>query len=561
MRSVVAALLDNAAADPDRIAAYLYLDAATHQLTRRGLLDLGLGWTAAYRRLGLEPGDIVIVMMGFGPAMLAAYLGAMLGGFVPSYMPYSAARQDRELFMQSHRRLFERIGAKVVATDSAWLAANAEIFEASGTQPVLAEDVAAAGAAVNEPPFEAKAEAIALLQHSSGTTALKKGVALSHRAVLNQARSYARAISLGEPDLIASWLPLYHDMGLMACFVIPLVMGVPVAQMDPFVWAREPWRLFDMIGERGATLVWLPNFAYHHLVRTVDPAGRYDLSSVRGFIDCSEPCKPNTMRAFLEAFAGKGVQPQALQACYAMAENGFAVAQTPLGQPPRYLVVDAEVMAAERRCRPASPGRPSLEFMSNGLVIEGVELKIVDDDRRELSEGAIGEIAIAGDCLFSGYFKLPEETAAVLHSGWCHTGDLGFLHDGHLYVTGRKKDLIIVRGRNFYAHDIEYVVSASEGVKPGRAVAFGLFREESGTEEAVVVAETSDPARLDPREQLRRGVLIKQQVKDVLDLELHTVRLVPPGWLIKTTSGKISRAQNREKYLDAESKRGLIGVA
>ena len=550
-QTIVEALLQRAAAAPDFAALHLHIGDGVHSYTRRELVEQSLEWTRAYRALGLRPGDLVIVMIEFGPAMPLAYLGALLGGFVPSYMPYSTAKQDREQFIRSHRRLFERTNAKVVATNSSWLRSNAAIFENSPVVALIAETVGAEGLTpALEPPYQAAPEDVALLQHSSGTTALKKGVALSHRAVLNQARSYAAAIGLTETDTIASWLPLYHDMGLMACFLIPAVMGTPVAQMDPFLWAREPWRLFLMIAERRATLVWLPNFAYHHLARTVDPASPYDLSPVRAFIACSEPCKPATMRAFIESFGAWGVRPEALHACYAMAENGFAVTQTWLGGQARYLRADADGISSDRRYSEAAPGRGVQELMSTGRPIEGVQVSIVDETRAPVAEGMVGEIAVAGESLFSGYFRLQQETDAAFQGGWYYTGDLGFLKDQELYITGRKKDLIIVRGRNFYAHDIEFAVSEVEGLKPGRSVAFGVFREASGTEEAIVVAEAEQFDRLAPEDVRGRSMKVKERVKAALDLELFSVKLVEPGWLVKTTSGKVSRSENKQKYLD-----------
>jgi acyl-CoA synthetase (AMP-forming)/AMP-acid ligase II len=493
-------------------------------------------------------------MIEFGPSMAEAYLGALLGGFVPSFMPYSAAKQEPEEFVRSHRLLFERIGAAAVATNRDWLDDNSAIFSGSSVKALLSDEVYQNYEnRSQEEPYQAGAEEIALLQHSSGTTALKKGVALSHRAVLNQARSYAKAIKLGPQDLVASWLPLYHDMGLMACFLIPLILGAPVAQVDPFLWAREPWRLFEMIGRHRATLVWLPNFAYHHLVRNVDPQQPHDLSSVRAFVDCSEPCKPSTMRAFLEAFGRSGVRPEALQACYAMAENCFAVTQTVPGQLPRHLSADADRLSREGLLAPPAPGARAVELMSTGRPIVGAQVRVVDATRKDLPEGVVGEIAVTGDSLFSGYLKLPDETAASLHEGWYYTGDLGLLDKGELYITGRKKDLIIVRGRNFYAHEIEHLVAGVPGVKPGRAVAFGVYRDESGTEDAIVVAETTDSADLDDKAQSRRAVDVKRRVKAALDLDLYSVKLVAPGWLVKTTSGKISRSENKQKYLSKQT--------
>ena len=550
--TVIAHILQRAAEAPAAVAFHFHdAQGGVEVISREALIRRSLDWTRAYRRAGLKIGDIVIVLIDHRPDLLFAYLGAMLGGFVPSYMPYSTAKQDRELYAQAHRKLFERIGARGVAVTREWLAENQSIFEHGDFALLLSDAVPQEVGSISEEPASAgAAEDVVLLQHSSGTTSLKKGVALSNRAVLNQMRAYAPAISVSPDDLIASWLPLYHDMGLMTCWLLPLIRGVPVAQMDPFTWAREPWRLFEMIARYRATLVWLPNFAYQHLARMVDEEVRYDLSSVRAFIDCSEPCKPETMRRFLERFAADGVTAVQLQACYAMAENGFAVTQTPLSRPARVLSADAAVLAQNHRFEPAGEGAErTIAFMSVGEPIAEVSVRVTDEQGLPLADGEVGEIAISGACLFSGYFHLPEETALAMRGDWYHTGDLGFLWEGELYVTGRLKDLIIVRGRNFYAHDIEQIVSGCAGVKPGRAVAFGVYNETLGSEEAVIVAEILDADTLDPKASRARSAEIKHAVEHELGLLPQTVRLVSSGWLVKTTSGKISRAENARKYL------------
>ncbi len=389
-----------------------------------------------------------------------------------------------------------------------------------------------------EPTFEVvDPDAVAFLQHTSGTTGLKKGIALSHRAVLNQIRAYARVLGITSADRIASWLPLYHDMGLIACFLQPLVLGVPVVAMGAFEWLYDPVTLLQAIDKYQATFVWLPNFSFQHMALTIDAKPVANLSGVKAFINCSEPCKSATFDIFLDKFASWGVRRGQLQSCYAMAETVFAVTQTTLDEP----VVERRSMAARQT---------SSRSLSVGKPIPGLEVRIVDDQRGAVPEGTIGEVAVAGHCLFSGYFKQPEDTALVMDQGWYYTGDLGFLAEGELHITGRKKDLLIVNGRNLYAHDLEFAANQVEGVKKGRVAAIGVYDESVGSEQIVVIAET--PAvRPEERQAIARAM--KKALMRELDVYINEAYLVPAGWIVKTTSGKISREANRSKYLAAKA--------
>lgn len=256
-------------------------------------------------------------------------------------------------------------------------------------------------------PAAVQLEDVAFIQHSSGTTGLKKGVQLSYGAVAAQISSYAEKLVLADSSCIASWLPLYHDMGLIACFILPLTLGVPVVSLDAFEWVTRPALLFEAIEEHRCTHVWLPNFAFHHLCRTVDPAHGYALGGVQAFIDCSEPCKAETFDLFVETFGSCGVTREQLQCCYAMAETVFAVTQTTLGQ----------------RVQEYQAGKPSRRVLSCGKIISGLDVKIVDRQDVALAPGEVGEIAVRGSFLFTGYFKNEDER---LSGGWYRTGDTGF---------------------------------------------------------------------------------------------------------------------------------------
>jgi len=455
-------------------------------------------------------------MLQHSPEMYYSFMGAMQCGCIPSMMPCPSEKQDSFKFWESHRELFKRIGAGAILTSPE----NAEgLRKNMPGQPLkILTTEQRRQTAQHFEPIKTDLDDIALIQHSSGTTGLKKGVQLSYGAIAAQIASYSDAIGFAASDRIVSWLPLYHDMGLIACFILPLTLGLPMVSLDAFEWVNRPALLLEAIQEHRCTHVWLPNFAFHHLCRAVDPGRGYVLDSIKAFINCSEPCKPETFDLFLGTFARCGVHAGQLQACYAMAETVFAVTQTTPGQKVKEYHLDAQ------------------RILSTGRVISGLEIRI--------APGHVGEIEVRGDFLFSGYYK--NDSSGEFADGWHKTGDSGFIHDGELYVLGRLKEMIIVCGKNLYAHDLEYICNRVEGVKKGRCVVFGLFDPDVGTENLIVVAETEIPE--DPAwAAIRKN--IKSELLAAVNIAPHDIQIVNPGWLVKSTSGKISRGENLKKYL------------
>src|SRR5690606_13134490 len=324
-------------------------------------------------------------------------------------------------------------------------------------------------------PEPADPQAIAFLQHSSGTTGLQKGVALSHGAVRRQLAAYGEAIGLTAGDVIVSWLPLYHDMGLIAGFMLPLVAGVPLVLMSPFDWVRHPALLLRAIHDFGGTLCWLPNFAYNHCARRIrrrDSEG-VSLASMRLFVNCSEPVRAESHDLFLERFAVHGVTAEMLAVSYAMAENTFAVTQTPPGRPATLDIIDLPALASAGEARPVPPDHPAaVTKVSCGPPIPGTAVRVVNKDGRVLPERQVGELAIRSDYMLSEYYRRPD--LAPFRDGWYLTGDMGYMVDGEVFVIGRSKELIINAGKNIYPQDLEAIVNSVPGVHPGRAVVFGV---------------------------------------------------------------------------------------
>lgn len=481
---------------------------------------------AAIRAVGVGNRDVVLIFMSHCADLLPAFFAVQWAGAIPSFMPPLSPRQDLGSYLETHAELLAHIKpALVIADPDVAAILQCPVDTKIATPAQLSGD---RHAELSSPPSIDWSD-IALLQHSSGTTGLKKGVALSYRSVLAQIESYRTALQIAGTESVVTWLPVYHDMGLIAGSVMPFVLGLPIISMDPFEWLVESTMLLEKAARSPEPLIWLPNFAFHHLARQARrlPAG-VRLDHVRAFINCSEPCRPSTFDLFQEVLGRHGVKAEQLLTCYAMAENVFAVTQSPPG-------------CTVPRVK-AGPG----ESLSCGRPIPGVQVEIRGTTGDVVAEGVAGEIHVRGTSLFEGYFRQPGLTAKRLQDGWYGTRDIGFLQDGELHVCGRMEDLIIVAGRNLYAHDIEACIASIDGVRPGRSVAFGVDNETTGTEDLVVLVEAAsslaDRVRIkrDVRERLASRILIMPAVVSVLDADT----------LVKTTSGKISRDENRRRYLD-----------
>jgi acyl-CoA synthetase (AMP-forming)/AMP-acid ligase II len=371
---------------------------------------------------------------------------------------------------------------------------------------------------------------------------LQKGVVLSHQAVINHVANYSAAIRLVPDDVVVSWLPLYHDMGLIAGFIMPIMQGVKLVIMSPFHWVRDPKILLHAIQHHQGTLCWLPNFAYNFLATRVREIEGLDMSSVRAFVNCSEPVYAESHHLFAERY---GLREDVLSTCYAMAENTFAVTQGGIESPVILDTVDRRTLAEARRAVPAKGDAPTVTLVSCGRAIPNCEIQVVDEQRQILSDRCIGEIALRSDSMLSGYYRREDATREVLADGWFYTGDMGYLADGELYITGRKKDLLIVGGKNVYPQDIENLLNDITGLHPGRTAVFGVFNEQLGTEDIAIVAEV-DTQDTEARATILRE--IRARVAQNTEVTARYVQLVGAGWLVKTTSGKVARGANKEKF-------------
>jgi acyl-CoA synthetase (AMP-forming)/AMP-acid ligase II len=547
-------VLSHAEAKPDGVCFRLVSSRAGRpvQDAQRTWGDVATGAASAagfLKERGVRRGDVVVLMGTHHADLYAGWLGCVWLGAVPSVLAEPSVRIDRGVYWSRLKELLARIDARALLADPA---VGVDTTWPAACPRFTYEEAAAPGPAPVD-PVDPEPGDLLLLQHSSGTTGLHKGVMLSHGAVTCHHEAYARALSLRGDEVLATWLPLYHDMGLIACFVTPLVAGIPVVWLSPFEWVANPALLLHAVGEWRATHVWLPNFAFSFLAQRVrDPRGSLRLSSLRAVVNCSEPVSAEAMDAFAARFADDGLDSAALHACYAMAETVFAVSTSTTATPPRRRRVDRRAWHDEHIARPAPDGpagEASVVHVSNGVPVSGCEVRVgpVDGGSASLGPAAAGRVWVRSPFLFDGYFRRDDLNAALFDAdGFYDTGDLGYVDEaGHVYVTGRLKDLVIVGGRNVYPHDVEAAVGEVPGVHPGRVVVFGVPHRGLATEGLVALVESDLPESGWP--EVARGV--RTCVPGRLDLDLLDVRVVTKGALRKSTSGKLARAGNREWYL------------
>jgi len=536
--------------DEDEQVTLTFADFRAHAQLQAGML----------RDQGVTAGDRVVIIMPQGIPAMTTFVGAMMLGAAPTFLAYPNFKIEPSKYRSGLTGVTANLKAKAVVIDDAFpdeMLGHVSLDE--GTRLLRA----GTGSVADDKDLvrpDIQADSLAFIQHSAGTTGLQKGVALTHAAVLRQLGHLSQALKIDTAtDRIYSWLPLYHDMGLIACFMLPMVFHLPIVMQSPLDWVMHPETMLQIISDYKCTLAWLPNFAFQFAPRRTPQRSRtqYDLSSVRALINCSEPVRAKSMSEFQDAFGAAGLKRTALQSSYAMAENVFAVTQSDVSQPsgPPRLWADGPQFRGARQIVAVAEGAPgAITFTSSGRLLPSHEVRIASDSGAVLEDGRVGEILVKSDCLFEGYYNRPDLTAEAIIDGWYHTGDLGFCLVGELYVVGRKKDLLIIGGENIYPQDVEEIVASHSTVRDGRVIAMGLYNPELGTEDIVVVAE------LENEEQLAQAAKIEGEVRSLvvagMGVAIRTIFLKPPKWIVKSTAGKPARSATREKLLQEHPELG-----
>ncbi|MFD8522729.1 AMP-binding protein, partial [Streptomyces capillispiralis] len=525
-------LLDAARRAPDQVVVHVRGDGGEVPVTFRRLLEESLRVAGGFRAAGVGPGTCVPVLAERGEDFQPMFWGALAAGLVPVPLAPDVRRV---------RPVWEHLGRPPVVVDegcedvAAQLPPDARVVRLASlrTAPALASPAAPAP------------DDLAFLQFSSGSTGAPKGVELTHAAVVANLRQLVEAARLTDRDVVVSWMPYFHDMGLIGTHLAPLAARAKQVKIGPLSFAKNPRLWFDVAAAHRATLLSAANFALALTVRRVpeEVFAGLDLSSVRLMLVGAEPISAAVWRDFTARTRPAGLDPRAATPVYGLAEATLAVTFPPLGEVAAPVVVERAALGRGRVVE-REPGDGAVELMDVGYPVPGCSVRITDDDGRPLGDRRVGHVEVCGPQVARGYHGLPEATAAAFTDGWLRTGDLGFLRDGRLCVSGRHKDVLFVNGRTFHAPDLEEVATATPGVPPGTTVVIGSTDPETGGERVVVCVAWARPPRT------ATGVLdrVAGRVRAALGHDDVRVLALPPSAFPRTTSGKVRRQLMRARF-------------
>jgi fatty-acyl-CoA synthase len=502
--------------------------------------------------------SVVLLLLPHSPELFLLQLGLVLYGHNPGILAWPTSRVDPEKYQRNLVHQLSHLPADVLITlprlaenlacSLPYACAGLPIENHAAFEKLF--PAAPVTERLNPGGFSARRSqpdpATLFLQFSGGTTGAQKAIVVTAEMLRAQFRQLGQALALSAVDSVVSWLPLYHDMGLIACYWAPLWHGAASLQLGANDWVLNPELLPKYISRYRATLCWLPNFSFSYLSQRRERMSRHDLASVRAWINCSEPVRLKSITEFAEAFADCGVRKETLQASYAMAETVFAITQSEMGR---------ELTTISRhRVRQARHSGSELSFdliddvyVSSGRPLRDTQIQIVAADGSLCGDAVTGEIRVRTPSLFSGYWGADGFQNHTLKDGWHATGDCGFLAGGELFVIGRFKDIVIVGGNNIFPEDVEAVVNAVNGIYAGRVVAFGVEDAEIGTQSLGVVAEMKGEFNAEAACELE--AVIRKLVLTAIGIAARYVAVVPQRWIIKSTAGKISRRETRERFL------------
>ena len=535
---------------PDRPHVYLWHDGENEECLSYGALDKAARAVAqGLVKHRIEPGDRVAIMLPTSLAFFHAFYGVIMAGAVPVpiYPPLRRAQIEDHLRRQAG--ILRNAQAAALVTDELTRRAGTLLYGlvASLKGVHTAADLGSSGRAIKA-PVPAIAGGTALIQYTSGSTGDPKGVVLSHANLLANIRAMGGVMEADSSDIFMSWLPLYHDMGLIGAWLGSLYYGVPAIIMPPLTFIADPARWLWAIHRHRATLSAAPNFAFELCLKRiagVDIEG-LDLSSLRMLVNGAEPVSPSTIARFTERFQAYGFSPDAMAPVYGLAESSVGLAFPPPDRKPVIDRVARRALAEQGVARPADPGDPNaLEFVACGQPLPGHQIRIVDATGREAAERQEGRLEFKGPSATTGYFRNPEKTKALFHGDWLDSGDLAYIAQGDVFLTGRVNDVIIRAGRNIYPHELEECIGNVEGVRKGCVAVIAGIDEATGTERLIVVAETrlTDAAA---RTGLEQRIL--HAAGATLEIPPEEIVLVPPHAVPKTSSGKIRRSATRQLY-------------
>lgn len=539
---------------PDAVyARYLFSDREHVEVSYLETFERARRFAAGFTARGVLKGAVVLVLLEHHEDLMPAFLGAMWAGGIPAFLPPPNPKIHTERFYENLKTLIRTSRPGFVLCRPPVKEALEKAIPAGEYRPalLLVDDVTTSGQSPRPVPHGP--EDIALIQYSSGSTGLQKGATLCHRAILSEIAGVGRFFEITKQDIIATWVPLYHDWGLVCVALHALTVGAAFILMSPIDWVSRPVVAFEAVHRYRPTVFYQPNFAFNLMAQRIKDKEMegIDLSSVRLMCNGAEPCFRDSHATFAKRFQRWGFRPESLGIVYGMAEVTNSVIAAGHREPIRTDVIDRFALQAELRAVPVAEGHQAAQYMLGvGRALEGTEFKIVDNNRGELPERWVGEVAIRSRASFSGYHLNPSATAAVLDSdGWYFSGDMGYRVGDVLFITGRKSDMIIVGGVNIYPQDIETIVAEHPMAVAGRIAAIGVDDPELGTQKILLLFESrsQDPAVLADISSFART-----EVAQRLNVIVNQIVHVPAGWLIKTSSGKIARIPNYRRLAELE---------
>jgi len=502
--------------------------------------------------LGLVPGDRVALIAETGPEFAAGFFGAVCAGLWPVPLPLPTSFGGREAYV-------EQLTVMLTSSDPALFLFPEDLADFCMAASERRKVKALAWENLAELPFEADlvlpradGQDIAYLQYSSGSTRFPHGVAVTHHALLDNLRAHGLGLQVADTDRCISWLPWYHDMGLVGCLLSPLANQISADYLKTEDFARRPLAWLDLISRNpGTSLSYSPTFGYDICARRMSSQlkaqHRFDLGRWRIAGNGADMIRPDVMQAFVDAFAGAGFKAAAFCPSYGLAEATLAVSLMPPGEGIRLeLVEESQLSGAAAEDGQDRPKR-FRAIVNCGRAVEGMEIEIRSVDGGILPDREIGKVWVRGASVMAGYFRDHESTDACMVGGWLDTGDMGYLSAGYIFIVGRAKDMIIINGRNHWPQDIEWAVEQLPGFKSGDIAAFAITGPSGEEQPAVLVhCRVSD---LEERTRLRDD--IKERVRAITGIS-PVVELIPPRTLPRTSSGKLSRTKARNLYLSGE---------
>jgi len=561
-------------ADASRTHLIFYEDEGEGaSLTFGELLEGAERVAADLAKRGIGRGDCVALMLPTSRDFFLVFAGTLLAGAIPApiYPPFRADRIAEYAERQS--AILSNAGARLLVTfrEAASVAKLLKPLVPSLEGVATAEALTQSRAATPlGSQLHSRANDLALLQYTSGSTGNPKGVMLTHANLLANVRAIGEALGLRDDDVGVSWLPLYHDMGLIGAWLMPLYFNLPVVVLSPLAFLSRPVRWLRAFDRYRGTISAAPNFAYELAAAKIsdDEIRGLDLSAWRAALNGAEPVLPATLDRFAGRFASCGFRRETLLPVYGLAEASLAVTIPPVGRGPIVDHLDRATFEQEGRAIPAPPSIPDgdpnvISFVSVGPPIPRHEVRIVNDRGEDVGERVEGQLWFRGPSATQGYYRNEAATVAIFPegaaAGWVNSGDRAYRAGGEIYITGRVKDIIIHAGHNLYPHEIEDAVARVPGVRKGCVVAFGAPDPVVGTERLVIVAESREPAAAAAaRERLVQA--ITAQVTETLGLPPDVVQIVRPNSIPKTSSGKLRRDAAKRLFLSGELNSGAPPV-